>query len=401
VFPALVIFALTLAAPAGAAALPDTAQESGATQVETSKGEPTEAEVRAWLEAEIERASNLDLPAPFAVKWTYEDYNVLSGNELAALRAEVAGKPFHPRRPELEAAERQVREGKTLMHLLWLRDNGGRWRFGIEHPGMIVTDTGYGPNESWRLSNGTLKLFDHRVVEAGTDPTQSPRSREYVFRPDLQAVFFGSLSSTRALGIGIKELSVAGEQWHATFEPATPSATSVIAEFTCRWSEADGRGFVERVRYARHPQPEFQGHTETFEGWKKLGETGPWAATTINRLDGKGRTWRRITRVEFVELSAAELKQALDVPVQGATDPFRGTIAIKEEADYTTGVVTDMAAATAGGESTRAIPGFAANQGLDWRNVVGWAVLGAIGVFIAVLVARRFGYLSTSNGART
>jgi len=375
VFSALVIATTTFLASASFAAV-----------------EPTEAEVRAWLEAEIERAVKLDLPAPFAVKWTYEDYNVLSADELTALRSEVSGKPFHPKRPQLAAAERQVRDGKTLIHLLWLCDDDGRWRFGTEHPGMTTRDTMYGPRRSWKLSNGTLELFDQDVVEAGSDPAQSPKLNEHVFRPDLQAMFFGSLSATRAFRIGIKEIGISGVRWRAIFEPAVVP-TTLSVEFTGRWSEEMNRGFVERMRYLRHPQSEFQGHAELYEGWVRLGgDSGPWAATSVSRLDAAGRTWRRLTGIEVLPLSPAELETALTVPKHGALDPLRGAITIKEVADHSTGVVAEIGSENGSVEATRAIPGTVARQRVSWRKMIGWLVLAAIGVIVTLVAARRFGH---------
>jgi len=380
VFSALVIATTTFLASASFAAV-----------------EPTEAEVRAWLEAEIERAVKLDLPAPFAVKWTYEDYNVLTGDELAALRTEVAGKPFHPRRPELEAAERQVREGRTLIHMLWLRDDGGRWRFGIEYPGLTTRDTGYGPSQSWRLTDGTLKLYDQSIVEAGNDPTQSPKSEESIYRSDLQAIFFGSLSTTRAFNIGIKEMTVSGARWRALFEPESASTTvSLSIEYTGRWDEEAKRGFVERMHYVRHPQSQFQGQSEVFEVWERLGgESGPWAATSVSRLNAAARLWRKITGVSLVQLSEADQMAALEVPKQGSMDLFRGEIVIKEAADYTTGVVTNTSGANSGEEVTRTIPGFSTARGPGWRTLIGWSVLGAIGVIVVLFSIRRFGQIRT------
>lgn len=354
--------------------------------------EPTEARLREWLNAETDRATRFELPAGVLISWTYEDYNTMSAADLAALRAEVAGKPFHPRRPALEAAEKQVRDGKSLMRLGWLRDRQGNWRFGFEAPGVVVTDTVYRTTGSWALSNGNLALFDQAIVEAGAEARQNPKSKETVFKPDLQALFFGSMSAPRQLGLPLREVRVSGSQWRATFAPETSDARiAVHIEFEGTWSDESDRGFVERLTYTRHPQTEFLGHSEVYERWTQpMGSNGPWVATAVRYVDAAGRTWRRVTGVETIELSSADVTAALAVPRHGSEDPIRGTIVLGQIADYPNGVVREVDAQTGLPGVSRPIAGMASGRQAGWRTLAGWVTLGAIGVLTALLLVNRF-----------
>ncbi len=357
---------------------------------------PTEPQVRAWLAEECGRAERMDLPENLAIGWTYEDRCVLTAQELASLRSEVGDKPFHPRRPELEKVERQLRDGKTLTHLLLIRIGQDRWRFGMEYPGQLVMDTTYGSRESWQRMNDTLKVFDPSAVETGRTPDTNPKSQEFVFRPDLEAVFFGKFGSTKSSGLDLKNLTVDKLTWRATFASPDPSVLEWVYDGI--WSLEHDRGFVESQIILKHPDAHWVGHVERFGDWKRLGDSGPWAAHTVRRLDAKNREWRRIVAVEQVGLTADELTAALAIPKAGVSDPIRGEPRIARVLDYRRGVDDRLDPDSGAISASHSLPGLPLKQPVDRSRVLGWGVLALLSAFaVALLTWRVRGYRATKE----
>lgn len=348
--------------------------------------QPTEHGIRAWLDAEAQRADRLDFPSPFAVRWTYENFCVLTPESLAALRSEVRDKPFHPRRSELEEAERQLRDGKSVTHMMWLRDRQGRWRFGIEYPGRVVQDTVCGPRDSWQMVNGTLKIFDHSVVGTRQDPAQNPLAEEHVFAPDLDAIFFGKLGSTRSSRLALTALHVDRMRWTAVFASASGA---VEWQYSGRWSVDENRPFVESRRILKHPSPDWVGHVELFQDWKPFGDSTTWAASVVRRLDSDGREWRRVTSVEPMGLSPEEIEQAMRAPSHEAPDPIRGTAGITRRLDFRSRLDERVDAESGHVSATFTLPGASERQGIDKRRLLGWVVLASIAMMAAALHIRR------------
>lgn len=145
------------------------------------------------------------------------------------------------------------------------------------------------------------------------------------------------------------------------------------------------------MTYTRHPQTEFLGQSEVYERWTQpMGPNGPWVATAVRHVDAAGRTWRRVTDVELVALSDADVAASLAVPRQGAVDPIRGPIVLGQIADYPNGVVRAFDAQTGLVVDSRPIAGMTSGGQAGWRTLAGWVTLGAVGVLTAFLLVNRF-----------
>lgn len=360
--------------------------------------EPTEAQVRRSLVSEIERATRFDVPQSIVVHWTQEDYNTLNSDELASLRAEVAGKPYHPKRLLLENAEIRIRDGKQSVHMFWLSDERGRWRFGLEYPGTLVSDTVYDPTgQSWQRGNGTLKLFRSQDVEKGGTVDQDPKAEEMTFRPALDRILFGSLGANSTLGVRLQSFRFNGSNWEALF--FLDAETLRIGEMTAtgRWSGECERIFVEQVEYARPRKPGQRGDRVLFRGWKFFSDSGLWAATDVQFLDGLGRLERRYTGVDVRVLSATEVREALEVPAADTVDMFRGTVRLARRIDFAAGRDERLDPEAGTITESRPLRGKHPQQPIDRRRLLGWIMLSVIGVIASLLIGRRLGLRITGG----
>src|ERR1051326_6110885 len=73
--------------------------------------EPTKERVLAWVQGEWARADSVLAIPGQAFRYTVTTYTGLSPSTIADLRAQVAGHPDHPKKAELEAAEKELRDG--------------------------------------------------------------------------------------------------------------------------------------------------------------------------------------------------------------------------------------------------------------------------------------------------
>ncbi|MBX3402468.1 MAG: hypothetical protein KF699_03550 [Phycisphaeraceae bacterium] len=360
--------------------------------------DPTDEQVRAWLASEAKRAARFDVPPSLVVQWTQEDYNTLTPDELTSLRAEVAGKPYHPKRVLLDNAERQIRDGKQSVHMFWLSDSRGRWRFGLEYPGQLVSDTVYDPSgQSWQRGNGTLKLFRARDVEAGGVVDQDPKAEELTFRPAIDRILFGSLGANSALGVRMQAVQVDGDRWVAEFFLPTEAGRAGEMTITGRWSEEHKRGFVEQLEYARPRVPGHRGDRVRFYGWTHSPDADIWVATDIQFFDGLNRMERRYTSVDVRALSATDVRIALDVPTSGAVDTFRGVVRLSRRLDYPAGRDERLDPDAGTIAESRTLRGHGTSPAPDRRRLLGWTVLGAISVIASLLICRRVGLRITGG----
>ena len=102
----------------------------------------TLARLKSWLDRAWEEAQTLPSISDASLRWRVEDRFVPTQAELDALRKEVAGRPDHPKRPQLNIYERRLRDGPDVVHYeLWL-DGEDRWRLNTNFPPGFL-DGGY------------------------------------------------------------------------------------------------------------------------------------------------------------------------------------------------------------------------------------------------------------------
>lgn len=343
--------------------------------------------VEAWLKRELQAAAAIPAWPGFSIRWRSEDPLTLSPKDIDALRSEVAGKPEHPRRHELEAAERMLRTGAPyVMRFELFSTPEGAWRFNSTYvDAKTFTDVTLTNGTAWKLSPMAIELFGDAP---SADRRRSLAGERYVFVPMLASLLYGSLDRAAFSKLEIGDLRIDGSRWSAT--ASRRSGTPLVLGYEGRWDPQAGRGFVERYTIVRNPSaPTFEGTGERFEEWEFHPEPGVWAAKRAVLTKPGGEVWRVHVFEGFAPLPAGGHDAVFAAPSPGGADVVRGPIPTNVEVgDHARAVVTRM---NEQGQLTEApLPGARESARWGW-NTVGLSLLALLsfGVFCAVIARLR------------
>ncbi|QOJ00823.1 MAG: hypothetical protein HRU70_10090 [Phycisphaeraceae bacterium] len=387
VWPAWVVVVALLMSGGGRCGVAWGACDGGAGGVERG---PTEGEVRAWMERELGAAREFPSLGGVGIRWREEEWSVLSAEELEVLRAQIEGRPEHPRRGEVTRADRQASSGTPdTMRWVLFSDRGIGWR--LTH-GMswinLTTDACVTTDRSWRRFGDGMTVYrpehaDRPDLEVGA----VPRAEENVFAPNLSCLLDGGLHKlARVLEMRLDLVSVSGDRWEVMLKHQGPVVYDV--RLRGRWDGTSGRGFVERFEIPENGySPEGSGLFEVYTGWAYVPELGRWVCAQVDRHRPDGRMWRRIVFEGVVPMPEGGWEALTRIPDGKTPDALSGHVEVRSVRDFRSMEV--RAASKEGEEVVRPIERRATAGFGGWLRPIGWGMLALAVVLLVWLKVRR------------
>lgn len=347
----------------------------------------TEAEFRSWVAAQIERATKLQFDAPVKLSWKAEALPY-DAEMVASWRRTVEGKPEHPLRLELEAAERRIRRGPDRIESALYIQTRKAWRMCETLDYMPETpyfDSGMNQSDSWALNAQTMTAM-------GADATSREGStpEERIRQSTQNATSFLSQGLTCFLPRGLDEQSqvtVTGERtsWSAVIRANSGWVTTLRG--SCL---EDGSTLI---------LAEATGQAK--EGERPVVAVDNVRAAKIDLVNGVvAISFRQRSGNETMELRdfAAELVPAdrfanfIATPDPLGTDPVRGKLEIHGVNDFRAGRRFVTAKTSEGWKRFDLQEREGSGSTFRW---VGWISAGVLVGLIVVLRLRRGGASGT------
>jgi hypothetical protein len=344
--------------------------------------------IEAWLETEWARCSAWPRLDDLVVRWRVEFHYVPGDDALAKLRAEIAGKPGHPRAWQLSEYERRRATGEPLIRRYTLRTRGEQsWRIGEDAAGLRgaipFLDRVMTPDYAWKLTPTWLIRLDP------TEPMPNGHPVDRVGRQvtdDLFWIFRGGMGFAARLGLEPGPVTVDDDHW--SFRARSPDGEHEM-EFHGVWRDDLDRGFVTAVRVNSGPNDAF---TWTLHGWSFSDELARWVASRVERFAPDGQR-EQVVVLESIEREPPErFARVMAMPDFGATDELRGELALESITDYTADPPVERILNDNGviEEFDLSLPVKLAERGeRDYRRL-GWSVAGVVMIALVLVRLRKW-----------
>ncbi|MCL4740593.1 MAG: hypothetical protein KJZ54_00155 [Phycisphaerales bacterium] len=345
--------------------------------------------LESWLSRAWEEAQTLPSIPDASLRWRVEDRYVPTQAELDALRNEVAGRPDHPKRPQLNIYERRLRDGPDVVHYeLWL-DGETRWRLNTNFPPGFLDggyiDTAWAPGSAWKLAPRGLTIAESSPE---TESAQTLLSSRSTFTSHVSRLLDGGMGVARTMRLTERaEPVLDGTRWSvvASSEPIASGVRRRV-RFSGVWDRDADRGFVRAAEVIESPSNS-QARWD-IDSWIYDDTLGRHVATTIRyRADGVDQ------RIVF-EGAGVIPKGGFDAltrtPRPGETDPIRGRVDPPAVRDHTRGttLLRDEEGRLRQVEVAGESPSTKAEGGL-WRGIGVAALVATLLVMGVLWLARR------------
>lgn len=353
---------------------------------------PTVEEVRTWLQAEAASFDGLPDLKGHSITWRLEFRWIPPAADLERLRKEVAGKPDHPERANLEQYENALR-GKptTNRYRLWSK-GPGEWRWnqswGASDDMSHYWDRTLTKKVAWTLLSDQLEIADPSApFRVGMDLSGLERT---VIGADLKRMLYARLPSLRQSNYEFNSPVVHEMGWSvlAVRGGATPDQR---LEMTVRgrWDASLTRGFVEELRVVRNDlYPGSVGERTTYSDWLFVPGLERWVAHRVEEYNTKGTLDKVIVFEGATEEQPGEFDLVTQIPPIDGPDPVRGSATFHFVTDHRKG--TQLAVDGARGVVGQAVvPGRIGSASSIWNRWLGWLATGLLLLSIAVVVVRR------------
>ena len=350
---------------------------------------PTEAQVRAWLEREIEASKSFPSLGEVGIRWREEDFNQLSQADIESLRALVSKVRDHPRSEELRRADREREQGPFFRTFLVFTDSKDRWRtasFPAEGP---TKDACIAGERVWSRFGGKLTVYKpSHANEPSLEAAAVPRAYENVFVPTLSYILDGGLHVLgRVMDSRVTSVRVSGDRWEAMLVKDPPIAHDVRLEG--RWDPRPRRGFIERRTLAESGySPESKGSYATFTGWSYNENLERWVCGEVNHFHADGKRWRRLLFEGAVPMPEGGWDAITRIPDGKDTDPLRGEVVLRTVRDFRTSEIAKI-----GEDGSLRVVGEIPPMVRDedryaWLRPVGWVMI-PVSLMVFVIVRHR------------
>ena len=345
-----------------------------------ARGQWDESALRRWLDARLEEAEGFaGLPGlRFDCVVRIPPPVELSAAEIAAIEAEVAGKPDHPKRSLLEShREGQKAAGAGAKTTIWLHSDAV-WRWNREVQAGEYFDTGRLDDDQWRLAPTQIAIHSVSApaLRAGEGTLEGVRAgAEWLVRVILHAGFGGRGTPPYT----VQSVSVDATTWTADLRAEPGIATWVVGGFE------SGEPVIRRVEYRASPLPQWVGGRAEFGGWRydeAVKRVIPsWAAQYF----GGGKLFRRVDEVRFAAVDPAQVRALCAVPSVVKGDMLRGALdRVRAVNDWRPGRMGKDLLASGQVQERVPLPDPRAPE-TAWRWI-GWTVGG--GLLLGVIVRR-------------
>jgi hypothetical protein len=334
------------------------------------------ARVEKWRDAAWRDSTRLpSLRGGFACHIEY--LLVPPDDELNQLRAEVPGKPEHPRKAELEQFEERLRGTPTIQRFVVYSAGDDRWRCCLDLGGVWI-DSAVNRGLGWTLSRDDLNIFS---LADDRQEGRDPRSERNLFATPLSRLMDGGFGECARGGLLPGPMEVRGDRW--TFRAATPplsegAAPAFQVVFSGRWDEGLERGFVDELNMMMEPiYRDGFGSSIRFANWQVDPELGVWIAGSVESRFPDGRLDARYVFDGAAAIGEGGIDAILALPTPGSVDPVRGPATFRsifDHRDASVKILRDGVPVPAG--TINPAPGASSTRD-RWLRPVGWFLFGS------------------------
>lgn len=383
-----------------------------ATTTQATTQRPNDLTTAEGVKAELDRLSSeadtWSIKPRTLITYEVITKSIVDEDTLNTWRREVEGKPFHPRRTQLEAAEQILRDGPRIrtVRFLWVDDS--RWRNSADTPFLHESyrDTAQTQDGQWQLSPTKIFLAGHGA-QFGNEVTANVKSASLSSIKMLMlagAAEFPSLAKSAVDSKGEligPAVRMTGSKWSAdwTLRFDTESVWETTAHGRVAYANEIGGPstvqvlLIERIEHRWQFPGETGSRRITNEGWEWSELTGGPIVREVNTREGTGATaTRRIIDVETVDQRRADL--LLKTPTLEGGDAFRDlskivAINIDGAAGHHITEVFRSESGEALNARNLAIPIDRGNTGTPTWQWVSWLLAGLLVTIVIVLRLRR------------
>ncbi len=353
----------------------------------------TSDQVSSWIASEVSSCAGLPVLGDHSISWRVEQWWVPTLAELNLLRSEVANKPDHPRKADLEQYDNALRKTPTTKkYRLWSK-GPGKWRLCMNWGRLGDTeqywDKTLTDQVAWTLLQSQLEVADPREPSR---PGMNLHMIERSFGSDIEEFFSGRMCSVARSKYEFGRPLVESMRWSvsAARGGGTAGSQRIEVSFSGRWEPEHQRGFVEQIRVVRNDlQPDSVGERTVFSDWRQVGEVDRWISHRVERFRGDGSLDRVLVFERVHTGSPGEFDDVTRVPPIDGQDAIRGKSEFRFVTDHRSG------AQSAVDEQRRevaqaAIPGKPASASSAWNRWIGRSVTGVLVLCLVGVVIRRY-----------
>lgn len=322
------------------------------------------------------------------VRWRVTDASVPSPDDLAALRATVAGHPDHPDQARLARWERASagRPDFSDKHI-WVR---GREFRRSDNPGGEASDfvdCAVGEKESWSLTPYQLAVFDASKNEV---PGYALGNVLNVSATDYLTIATGGIVCLRRYLDRLDVPQPVAGRWSLQQEINTDGAAIHIF-MRGSWDAEAGEGTIDELGYRRtredSPGPA-GGTTVRTSGWGEIDFFGVRCPRKAVEFEPTGAPRRRLTMLGSGTISSGEFARLIKTPSLSANDDVRGALTFRSILDYRPSKPFHQMISTDGtGEDPTLLA--AATPASRRMEYAGWTMAGVLILTIMILRWRR------------
>mgnify|MGYP001190432799 CR=1 FL=1 len=286
---------------------------AGATDGENARAE-------AWVQQQlVPPAAFSDIPVGFKIEYEITTATTSKEQDVLRLRQEIAGKPNHPRRLELERLERLIQSPVSQHFTIWY-ETATHWRLNRTEKlngELIYSDNAENESGAWRQTPSQLSLFGS--AENGRPANRDPRN---ILKAESfgMALFWGIVSEYQIPGASLTSISKSENGWNATIS----APGSKRWELRFRWFDDLGTFFpLSLTRFG--PDGKQVPYRWTFEPPIR----GPEGRPTCRRVTFDHTSLsvlRTISLIEWVKLSHDDIRKVTRTPDRLGDDVIRGTL---------------------------------------------------------------------------
>jgi len=292
------------------------------TQIYAQGDELTKEKLLAWFDAE--RAKAVAPPSMNGIRLSFVEVmpQATSQATLDKWRREVAGKPEHPMRPNIQLEERRMRHGPDRHEITIWYDGSQRWRLSQSrfYAGLDESylDVARRNEERWSMLPSSLSIDETRG--------QSHLDRHYPqMHAYLSKVLYGSTHHGRTEDPEQRQVFLRGDAW----EIRSRNANGWSWRFAGAWDPDLNRPLVTEMR-ERRPKDDVDWLIVQYASWNTTdaGQIVPEKIETRVRLASDYMIRSHIADVEFEHVGTSAVDGVLDTPRPGTSGPIRGEVVV-------------------------------------------------------------------------
>lgn len=347
--------------------------------------QPTNGELGEWVVSDWRSARQVPTTTlGYVLTYETSTYPTADLAAIAELEREVAGRPEHPRRNELEGHKRRLEKGsdKLTMTLSWSHDKLWRLSTTIPYvPTLPYSDCAIGPEAAWMLTPVQLTIMESTGGNAANYDAalQNPSFRSYV-----NLAFHGGFDLFEGACQPKSWQFIDDEKWRME---ATSTDGSVVLEYHGTWRSDVKRGFIDSAECTRSPENSAIGERWVFADWQLLPAVNRFAAHTVSNYKPSSSTPRASWRLLGCEtVTRQQVEQAAAVPRADGVDVERGPLTYTRVYDARVNRGMPIAAVT--GPALKIDLAADSDRSSSVARVFGWITAVSLAVVLVVLKYR-------------